>query len=908
MTSSKKSILNSNLTYVIAFVLPLIMMAALYYTREIFPWGSDCYLRSDMYHQYAPFFSELWHKIRNGESLTYSWDIGMGTNFTSLYAYYLASPANWFIVLFPQKYMIEIMNSLIILKIAGSSLAITYYITRHFDTKNCVAALFGMFYGMSGYIAAYSWNIMWLDCVILLPLIMLGLERLVNENKCIFYCVTLGLCIFTNYYISIMVCISVVIYFIVLMISYNGPVSILQYVKKFINFCIYSLLAGGLGACLLLPEFYTFSLSASSDTSFPAQLKSYFSILSMLTRQLINVPVHLGLEHFPNIYCGVAVFLLIPLYVMCKKINAREKIGKCIILLIFLTAFNLNIPNYIWHGLHFPNSLPCRQSFIYIFFVLTMCFEAVYNIKELSNKQIGTSLWISIGLLVLFEQLFMAEGSTYSFKIAYVSGIFILLYALLIFINNNAKLKIPLVLLLTFSVSIIECTLNMDSTGIGTTSRTSYLLDYDAVKTVTKTVADNDDSFYRMDKLFGARTKNDGAWHNYKTVSTFSSTCNASMSKLFNYLGLENSTNAYGCNGLTEVTDMIFSVKYTISNKLLAESNLRSYYTGSDGEFIYKNNYTLPIGFAINEQSASKMNFMTANNGIENQNLMIQNMTGISDVFTVVDEFPNESECTIKPQKDGHLYLIAANQSVDYITVTLNNSDKSYSYSNLKSNNRIIDVGYVTKSDTVEVTAETGMNLTAYMLDSDKLIKAYNILNAESYQVDSYTDTHFKGSISLSSDKTVLFSIPHDAGWSVYVDGKRVDTFVWKNALLCVDVPAGTHSLELRYVPHNLILGCVLTAFSIIILIGIYVSARLIRNGRIHTYNWPVFIRKYLELPVIESVAEAHSDNEDDNFLNKNIQETILDEMNDFDNLESPDFEDDTSDYNLKDNETKEDL
>ena len=138
MTSSKKSILNSNLTYVIAFVLPLIMMAALYYTREIFPWGSDCYLRSDMYHQYAPFFSELWHKIRNGESLTYSWDIGMGTNFTSLYAYYLASPANWFIVLFPQKYMIEIMNSLIILKIAGSSLAITYYITRHFDTKNCV--------------------------------------------------------------------------------------------------------------------------------------------------------------------------------------------------------------------------------------------------------------------------------------------------------------------------------------------------------------------------------------------------------------------------------------------------------------------------------------------------------------------------------------------------------------------------------------------------------------------------------------------------------------------------------------------------------------------------------------------------------------------------------------------------
>ena len=173
MNSSKKSILNSNFTYLAAFVLPVIMMMALYYTRGIFPWGNECYLRSDMYHQYAPFFSELWHKIRNGESLTYSWNIGMGTNFTSLFAYYLASPSNWFVALFPQKYTIEIMNAFIILKIAGSSLSLTYYLTKHNNNKHVIAAIFGMFYGMSGFIAAYSWNIMWLDCVILVPLIML---------------------------------------------------------------------------------------------------------------------------------------------------------------------------------------------------------------------------------------------------------------------------------------------------------------------------------------------------------------------------------------------------------------------------------------------------------------------------------------------------------------------------------------------------------------------------------------------------------------------------------------------------------------------------------------------------------------------------------------------------------------
>ena len=105
-----------------AFLIPVIILAALYYVRDIFPFGSNCYLRSDMYHQYAPVCSELWNKLRHGESLTYSWDIGMGTNFTALYAYYLASPSNWFIVLFPQKYMIEIMNSIIILKQCLSSI------------------------------------------------------------------------------------------------------------------------------------------------------------------------------------------------------------------------------------------------------------------------------------------------------------------------------------------------------------------------------------------------------------------------------------------------------------------------------------------------------------------------------------------------------------------------------------------------------------------------------------------------------------------------------------------------------------------------------------------------------------------------------------------------------------------
>lgn len=864
------SIPGGGITYIIAFVIPLIIMTALYIAREIYPFGNNCYLRSDMYHQYAPFFSELWNKLRHGESMTYSWDIGMGTNFTALYAYYLASPSNWFIVLFPQKYMIEIMNVIIILKLCLSSLTFTYYISKHFNTRKCTIALFGMFYALSGFVAAYSWNIMWLDCLVLLPLIILGLERLVNENRCFLYCITLGLCIYTNYYIAIMVCISVVLYFIVLMAAYKGTRRPVIYVKKFLNFAIYSLLAGGLAACLLLPEFYAFTLSASNNIEFPKKLSLYFSILNMVTRHLINVPVHLGLDHYPNIYCSVAVLLLFPLYVMDKKVDLREKIGKSALVLIFLTSFNLNIPNFIWHGFHFPNSLPCRQSFIYVFFLLTMCYEALSHLKSMTTKQLGGALWIAIGILLFIEQVFTVD-ETYDFTIVYISGAFILVYALIMLIHLKHEFKVPVIIFIAFSLCIIECTINMDSTGIGTTSRSSYLLDYDAVKTVTQTVADDDSSFYRMDKKFGSRSNNDGAWHNYHSISTFSSTSNGAMEKFFGELGFEHSFNAYKYNGATLVTESLFSVKYAISNRILTESPLRSYYTGSDGEFIYKNNYTLPIGFMTYNDPYGWEADSANDAGIENQNSLIKNLTGISNVFTLTYENATDASFEVKPVKAGHLYMIVRNTSCDTVTATINSSE--YTYKDLKKGRTIIDLGYATPDDIIVISGDTSMNASVYTLESSRFIEAFNILNNNSLNVSEFTNNKITGTVNASKDATLICSIPYDKGWSVYIDGKKTETNNIYGALISVNVPAGEHTVTLKYMPVNFILGCIITSLCIIILIGIYTFKKMCRMNVIKTSDWPVLIQELID--------------EKDVVLTIHLDNFSLDELDDFDNLDS---------------------
>lgn len=81
-----------NAVYVIAFFVPIFIMILIYLIRGIYPFGEQMYLRSDMYHQYAPFYQELANKLKEGGSLTYTWNVGMGMNFTALAAYYLASP------------------------------------------------------------------------------------------------------------------------------------------------------------------------------------------------------------------------------------------------------------------------------------------------------------------------------------------------------------------------------------------------------------------------------------------------------------------------------------------------------------------------------------------------------------------------------------------------------------------------------------------------------------------------------------------------------------------------------------------------------------------------------------------------------------------------------------------------
>ncbi len=844
-----------NLAYILGFLVPVIILTGILIGKEIIPWGDNMYLRSDCYHQYAPFYKELYNKLTNGGSLTFSWNIGMGVNFTAVFAYYLASPINLLLGLLPEGSVIHAMDFLIIFKTGLAGLTCAYYLSKHFNTKSTATAAISVFYALSSYMAAFSWNIMWLDCIMLLPLIVLGLEKLVYERKYKLYTISLGIAIFTNYYIAIMLCIFMVLYFIFLLFTNPYKKEKLYYFNRCGKFAFFSLLAGGLGSIMFIPELYALGYTVSGDFSFPELWSNYFSILDMLSRSLIDVPVSIFSAHDPNIYCTVAVFLMVPLYCLCNKVNPREKVGKLALIALFLISFNTNIPNYIWHGLHFPNSLPARESFIYIFIMITIGYEVVMNIRSFTKKQLYGSFLGAIGIILLIEKLYVSDS--YSFEIIYISLAFIVFYMVIIMAYYNGNVKKNFIIYLLFVVCIAEATLNSNhEDSYKLTTYSSYIEDNEAIENLVAKVSTDENEFFRIEKL-SRRTKNDAAWNDYQGVSVFSSMANGSFTEYLGALGFEKSTNAYSYYGYTPFTSALLDVKYVFSNSFLDNDDYLTLteYDETQSKYLYRVNYCLPLGFMI--PSGFDDNWeMTGNNPFALQNSFAELTTGYADMFNYIPASSTGAKCNFTLSKDSDVYVYVTTY-VESISFSVTDEDGNSipggkSFSGLK-HRQICHFGEFPEGANITITTSdsdaTTLQVYAYAFDKDVFDNVYNSLNSQSLIISEYDDNYIKGTLNATSDGDLYTSIIYDKGWSAYVDGEKVEISSIKGALLTVPVTAGEHTIELRYFPEGLPTGIVLCILSIAVLVLIILTEKKIVKWDFITKN---FKKKQTEIEIIE--------------------------------------------------------
>jgi len=825
-----------------AFLLPVSLMLLIFISNGIFPFGDRSFMNSDMYHQYVPFMQEFVRRIREGESLFYSWNIGIGSNYLALYIYYCASPFNWLALLFPPEYLIEFMSYLVIFKIGLSGFCFAFYLKEHFNSQSPLVVFVSLFYAMSGFVAAYNWNVMWMDCLFLAPLIILGLERLVKEKKCSLYCITLALSILSNYYISIMICIFLCLYFLVLLaeLSLKSAAFLTDYLKAAGRFALYSILAGGIACVLLLPELAALSGSEFTEFNIPETGKLYFSLFDMIARHAVGTKAELGLDHWPNIFCSSAVFFLIPLYLYNRKIPTRCKVSRLFLCVVLLLSFSFNLLNYIWHGFNYPNSLPARQSFLYIFLILTLCFETVQKQNGISRTHILHAFMLGIGFLLLAQKLVTDDAfgpETFLMSMGFVCAYTLLFYAYRLFLQHH--LIRQLITVLVLAVTVFEATFHMASTSVSTTSRDQYVELLPAYESLAKQIRNEDPGFYRIEK-FSRTTKNDGALAGYPTASCFSSTANAKVGNWYDRMGMSDSKVFYCFDGQTPFSSALLSVRYMFSRSSSEDPALYTLVSEENGVYLYRCNYTLPAGFVLPEGFAqtSASLAVTASDPLILQNLLASGLGADSPLFLSVAAANDGDTASFTADTDGHYYAYSQNTKTDTVKMTSAAGDKTFKKVKY---DYILDLGYQKAGETVSLYTEDNntLDLVVYRLDTQALSQLFSVLSRNAFTAEHYDSVSLSGHVQMPYDGTLLLAVAAEKGWTLQVDGEPALLTTYDDMFLAVNLPRGDHRIELVFFPKGLIAGICISLFSIALL-----SLLLWKNGLTKT-NKRISIKQY---------------------------------------------------------------
>lgn len=857
-------------------VLATACIAVIYVIFSVFPFGSITVMRMDLYHQYGPLFAELYDRIVEHKSLLYSWITGGGSSFLGNYLNYLSSPLSFLIFLFDKEDISYAITFIVAFKCILSATSFSYYLKKSFNKDNYFLSAFGILYAFSAYFLAYYWNVMWLDAMIMLPLIALGIEKIFKTGDIKLYTVSLVILFFANYYMGYMCCIFAVLYFFVCFINtYSNDGKLNEnavYEKKYstkalmnnvfinrgVKFAFASIIAALICAITLVPVFMILKNSSATSGTFPQTFKSYFDLLDLITSHFALLETTIrssGDNVLPNIYTGILTFILLPLFLVNNKIKLKEKATYVVLIIFFVFCFNNNCAEYIWHAFHFPNDLPYRYSYMYSFIIAVMGYKTILNFKGIKVKDIAYT-GLAIISFVIICQKFLTNKMTNS--TIYATIIFVTLWCGFLFLlkNKNAQKKTVSFVLVTFILcetiisSIVGLPLNQDNKNY----KENYKTYTDAINYI-----DNKDSGFYRTELCYLNTRMDPAYYGYNGISVFSSMAYESYSQLQSSLGMQsNKVNSYTYNTQTPVYNMMFNIKYLIQTdvSLAPSSNLyKKIYTTSDKKSnVYESKYNLPIAYCVN----SKIDDWVTDEGnpFEIQSDFVKLATGYSNVFKPVEYNSTDFDAvsgddvtengtywleksdsssnygtetvSLSPTIDGNLYLYVKSSDLKTITV---NSEKVSDITQSMEDAYILDLGYHNKGDEVLVSLDaskmesesTSFDFYCYTADDTVVKNMYNSLAGNSLNVDSYSDTTIKGTVNAKENCYLYSSIPYDDGWSVYVDGKKAETFEIGGTLLAIELTPGQHKIEYKYFPVGFLYGIIISAVTVFGLCGFYI-------------------------------------------------------------------------------------
>lgn len=829
-----------------------------------FPFGDKTILITDMGSQYVAYHEALYEMLHGGNSLLFTWNTGMGMNFLGIIAYYLSSPFTVLLLLFPRSLLTEGILFILSAKIAFSGLAFSLFLRKAGGIGGAVNTLFSVAYALSAYSVVYGFNLMWIDGVVLLPLVVLGAVHLYRTRRMLPFILALTVLFVANFYIAYMVGAFTLLCFLGLLLVQQVPRR--EALGHFGHFMACAGLAAGLAAFLLLPSLFALRNGYESVHG----LELHFT----LTGNPLSLPGKLAFGAFdsatnsgtPNLYCGVLTLLLLPLWFFHREIGRREKWAAGILLLFLAVCAFVYDLDVVWHVFQPPTWFPCRYSFVMVFLLVYCAARAFARPQGIAAiPALISTLLLGVVLAVCaFVPAIPFAGEiriTLALLAAYAAVVLVTVWlarrpeGIPVRKWGIRVLSVMLLCAVTTEMAFSAVRqLNGLDRQFGFEEKETYAAFLERGQALVQAQqALGDDGFYRIENST-ARNANDGLSLGYPAVSHYSSLSNQKTFRLLGSLGMISYVNNRYLRyyGATSLLDTILGVRYVFDT---AERRYGYESTGAQvGDTqVFRNVNALPLAYFA-DAAVLEADCADGEDPFTRQNRLASALIGEETVLyqplPITASFSGgplaeRDDQTRLPDGGGTLTLRIENPAVQPVLLYCGNNfpENARVYCNNQLLNvyddrlvrGIIDLGEQ-PAGTVEVRISLWQDglwfsgLCACSLDTARYDEWVERMHSGAAETLTVEDTRVEGQVNAPRDGMLFTSIPCDSGWRAYIDGEPVKASAVAGAFIAVPVSAGEHTFRLEFIPRGLRAGA---AVSTITLLGMCTAALIRRRKKI---------------------------------------------------------------------------
>ena len=851
MKEKTVKLFKKNWVCIISSLIMLFFFLIFMLVSHIMPFGKNTFVIYDGAAQVYPFMVEFYNKLINHESLYYSWSGGMGVNFLATYFYYLSSPIN-LLVVFSGGNIEGFINFSIIIRIILSAYTFGFYLTRKDDvvTNRVVMIPLSCAYSLSNYILVYFYESMWLDSVMIFPIIMLGYKRMLKEKKPWLYIISLFYSAFCNYYITYMIG-----FFLILWFLFDDFTSIKKFFSCFFNFLIYSLLAAGMSAISLVVSFNAVMTTHIKGESL--KMHYWFGGLFEVFRYIFifSNPHPLGMDvnlNTSNLYAGTFVIVLLCCYLTVNNIHIIKKIKRLILLLFIFLSLDESILNYLWHSFHVPIGVPNRFSFIYIFLVLITCSEVFPYLNKENIKRIivGTIFALFVPMVSYFFIDF--DSIITSKSVLLLSLVLVMIYNSIFIFMSYFDNSLKIVYIFLTVLMVVELILNASFVLKRTVDGSwgyAEKIDKELSLVIDNIKINEDSEFYRTD-VFGQYINNGGFLYNTNGTELFSSIFSEESRNIHMNSGVFSGRNGINSLGYPEILDDLLSEKYCIINKnedFYEDRN--GYIKVFDGDKynIYKNDDALTLGFGVKKNIKEfKLDYYnppvflndissymadvdpvyeTSNPdySVYSSNGTVQKDDAEYISFLVDGSLYDNRNITVNFEcdKTGGLYIFYEDNQSGYVEVEINNikkrtnlKEKELSYIGECNEGDNVTIVFMNDNTTNPSISQEMINLIVATSNQNEKNKLINELSKNEMNILDINDQTISAEVFLDSNQVLFTSIPYDDGWSVYENGKKINVDKYVGSFIGLDLGKGYHLISFKYVPKGLYFGIFISVVS----------------------------------------------------------------------------------------------